>query len=33
LCREVLDRLEDDPRPVLAGAEARAFLQEIAGRA
>jgi hypothetical protein len=33
LCRDVLDRLEDDPRPVLAGDEARAFLQEIAGRA
>ena len=33
LCRDVLHRLEDDPRPMVTGDEARAFLQEIAGRA
>src|SRR5215468_9669792 len=33
LCRDVLHRLEDDPRPMVAGDEARAFLQEIADRA
>ena len=33
LCREVLDRIKDDPRPPLIGDDAVAFLEEIAGRA